>query len=855
MRFDLNKSLVIGFLVFALFINIKSQVKDGLHIFNKKEVGQIEVGSHYVGIEIHKSIPTLNRISFYYPTANSIDISEDYWKRENYRITSFGFKAGDLPKHLLENETFNVDQTPYSVSFNKNIDESEVKISYHFLNNESAFAITYEVKNSSKKEKEYELYTKLEMILRTSHTYNTIRKAYTEYDAANECFNYFYDTVETKYTKLSVINTGLKPSSFTTKCLNNSESKSLDNLWLTSGKKLSNELINKGNNSRPVSAFTFNKKLKPGETVKVVQVISSNNINSADKSQYLKNNYTKEINEYEKYIEQNADSKNLIKTDDEILDFTSKWANAVLATTQHYIDGSIEPMPCPAEYNFYFTHDVLLTDLARVNFDLAKVKDDLSFIIKHANKDNVIPHAYFWKDSAYATEYAGPENWNNFWFMLVASRYLRHSNDIEFAEKIFPYVKRGFETVMQNRGKDGLFWSTQPDWWDIGHNFGPRAYMTILGIKALREFNYFCSEIGKDENYISMNNKLADSLHSDLISKLWDEDQNSLISYYNDGTKDKHIYMGSMLAVHFDELDFDKENKLLQTANQNLLDENLGVYTLYPMDLKTLSDFMGFVNNEAGEPYHYANGGIWPHGNSWYSLVLIKTGHNEEALDFIKRTMTIDGIMNSPNGQPAMYEYRISDKNNPAIYGKIDKPQFMWAAGWYFYSLYNLFGIRENNWNISFDPFKPDNINELKIPLEVKGNLLNVNITGKGKYISKILYDGIELPSAVIPTGANVKGKIDIKLGEINSPYIKSANAKIISAEYNKTEKTLQFSTDSFTGNHTDLEIISPYKINSIKINGTLLNDSNAKFEDNVYSFKIENTAVNKIDIYEIKFE
>jgi len=50
--------------------------------------------------------------------------------------------------------------------------------------------------------------------------------------------------------------------------------------------------------------------------------------------------------------------------------------------------------------------------------------------------------------------------------------------------------------------------------------------------------------------------------------------------------------------------------------------------------------------------------------------------------------MTIDGIKESPNGQPAMYEYRNSNFNNPAEYGKVDKHQFMWAAGWYLYCIY-----------------------------------------------------------------------------------------------------------------------------------------------------------------------
>ena len=69
-------------------LRISAQGSDSLTIKSVKEVGQIEIGSPYVGIEIHKSFPLLNRISFYYPVANSIDISTDYWKRENFRIMS-----------------------------------------------------------------------------------------------------------------------------------------------------------------------------------------------------------------------------------------------------------------------------------------------------------------------------------------------------------------------------------------------------------------------------------------------------------------------------------------------------------------------------------------------------------------------------------------------------------------------------------------------------------------------------------------------------------------------------------------------------------------------------------------------
>ena len=189
-----------------------------------------------------------------------------------------------------------------------------------------------------------------------------------------------------------------------------------------------------------------------------------------------------------------------------------------------------------------------------------------------------------------------------------------------------------------------------------------------------------------------------------------------------------------------------KNNELLNTAQKYLLDNNLGVYTLFPMDLHKLGDYMGFAGDEAGQPFYYANGGIWPHGNAWYALSLISNNRNDDAYEFIKKIMTLDGVMNSPNGQPAMYEYRISDKSNPDVYGKIDKPQFLWAGGWYLYSLYNLFGVRENDWNISFSPYLPSDIDKINLSLALNGNLVPVEISGKGKSIASITINNVIIP-------------------------------------------------------------------------------------------------------------
>jgi glycogen debranching enzyme len=424
--------------------------------------------------------------------------------------------------------------------------------------------------------------------------------------------------------------------------------------------------------------------------MKIIQIIGTcRNEEKTELTKYLSANYEKEVEAFEDYVLDEINN-NFLFTGDPVLDKSVAWAKAILAVNQHFIDGSIQPMPCPAEYNFYFTHDVLLTDLALVNFDLPRVKKDLQFIINHASEDYVIPHAYYWKDSSYKTELVTIDGWNHFWFIILSASYLQHSSDTAFAEILYPYVKKSLDQSLKGE-KDGLMYAFRPDWWDIGRNYGPRSYMTILAVKSIKDFIFISESLNKNSDELKNYSDLAANMQDKLNEKLWSDERKYLINYYEDGSEDPHYYMGSLLGVYFDLLDEKRSKELVATAEKYLLDKKLGVYTVYPMDFHELIDFFKFAGNEAGDPFKYANGGIWPHANAWYALALMKIGEKEKALEFIKTTMTLDGIMNSPNGQPAMYEYRNSNFNNPEEYGEVDKPQFMWAAGWYLYVLNEYF--------------------------------------------------------------------------------------------------------------------------------------------------------------------
>ena len=110
------------------------------------------------------------------------------------------------------------------------------------------------------------------------------------------------------------------------------------------------------------------------------------------------------------------------------------------------------------------------------------------------------------------------------------------------------------------------------------------------------------------------------------------------------------------------------------------------------------------------------------------------------ARDAVKKYLSLEGIRSSPNGQPSFYEYRMGDPDSPQ-YGRIDKPTFLWAAGWYLYTLYHLSGLRENPWNLSFDPHLPSGIEQPGYDLTFAGRLCRVEWKGAGDYFRRIRMD------------------------------------------------------------------------------------------------------------------
>ena len=795
---------------------------------------KVEVGSPFVGIEFHHSMPVPQRISFYYPVANSFDLSTDYWKRDTTFVSSLSLKINDEPYHEIGKEPFQLEVTPYYASFTKKSHDYQIRITYNFSQNRSAAIVTYELTNTTNQTNSYEFNTKYFLTLRTCHTYDFVDKIKPEFNEDKSALFVDYENRGAGGAQVFIANAGAKPD----------------------GYEFSREpgTLNIGNRiiEKPYIKYSFKKKLSPKEKMVVVQIIGSTKSGEGEKvARYMTENYQKEIQDYSRYILSKSFDDGKIKLNDSVMDHSVYWAKAILAANSHYIDGNFEPMPCPAEYNFFFTHDVLLTDLAAVNFDLQRVHNDLAFIINQADKDKVIPHAYYWKDSTYQTEYAGSDNWNNFWFIILSAKYLMHSADTTFLKRLYPYINKSLEIALNMKGDDDLIWSNRPDWWDIGRRNGPRAYVTILAVKALQSYNYISASLNLNLDKLKQYEELAQRMKESLNKKLWADDVNYLMNFYSDGKRDEHFYMGSLLAAHYNLLNSTRTEKLVNTVEEKLFDKNIGVFTVWPMDFNKLIDFWNFSGNEAGDPYYYINGGVWSHANAWYALALSSMNRKSEAIDFIKKTMTVKGIMKGPNGQPAMYEVRNANSNDPKVYGTVDKPQFLWAAGWYLYDLYNIFLEKENDWNLQLDPFLIKNQKFADFDYTFNGTDVRVEVRRGSKNSNAVNYDGKYFPSLVLPLNLAGVKKINLNTASDNRPLLVSTTSVLNKAEYHNKVMTLELR--AFEGHKNITVLRSSKKPLSIVVEGSRLDDfdsvKHGTYYETTFEFLHKTNSVESINI------
>ncbi len=749
--------------------------------------------ARYAGAEFHHSRPLPSRISFFSPVANSIDLSTDYWKRAESRPLRAGVAIDRQPVQWLGTEAWSYVLSPHKVTFHRDDNDLSCTMSYAFGLEEPVLVFRFTVVNTAPERRLIEPVVQLSPVLRSCQTYARFDQPAVSYDSV-------YGAIIARFTEPQIGGTSM--------FLQNVGEQRPDAV-----------LPGKDPVLTPGVGFRYERYLNSRDSLTIILLIGTcRNSEVTATVRRLRGTWAADAAAYDRYVRNGAGHGAVLKTGDAWVDRTIPWANALLAANAHYLDGTIVPMPCPAEYNFFFTHDMLLTDLAATAFDPDRVKRDLSYIAALA-KDSIIPHARYWKDDGFKTEYCGPDNWNHLWFVLVSGSYLRHTGDTVLGRRLYPLLLKSIGSALLRLKGDGLMHAQAPDWWDIGKNEGPRAYMTALVIRALREGAFIGALLNASPSGPGGYEAIASGMEGSLGDHLWDG-QSQYLTNFNGAKRDPHLYMGSLLAPVFGLLDSARADQLVRTAGQHLLAEGIGIRTVMPPDFHTdsMKSFFQFAGNEAGDPYLYANGGVWPHNNAWYILALIAAGRPDDAFRFYRTTMTLDGIAQSPMGQPAFYEYRNSDPASPR-YGEVDKPSFLWAAGFTLLAGYRLLGVRENEWNVSFSGQLPSAVDTGRCALEFGGRK-EVTIAGKGKGLRSFQADGRDIPSLVIPLDIRNTKRWVVSLGLPRQPYLEELNAQLRSASFDRKNRRLLLKLSSFKGHGVTAAIAFTGRIPSARVDG-----------------------------------
>lgn len=834
----IRSEIIFSLIYFPSLILAQTQLSgtDKLAVKFDGKYGQVEVGGVYVGAEFHHSRPLPSRISFYYPVANSIDLSSDYWKRDE----SQPFKllvAVDGRTDTIGTKPCEYEWTPYEADFVDHRPGYNLDISYRFCASIPFMVVKMTFTNESKTAKEFHVTSLLRTTLRTCQTYAWKDTADVTHSADGRDFIANFRYPDTDSASVVVVNAG-------------------EVLPAAAGAQSTSVGV-----AHPTAKFEYNKKVAPSGKFTIVQLIGSCKIvESKEMVEKARSEWKQDLDKRSHQISDYVYRDASINVPDQSLEQTAHWSKATLAADKHYIggiseyitkssgscngigreqygNGSVVPMPCPAEYNFFFTHDVLLTDLGAVFFDLKRVKNDLLYIRSLTQPDSILPHAYYWRDDGFKTEFALPDNWNHLWFMIVCGTYLKHSSDMKTLRLMYPILKKSAEMTLSNLGSDGLAYSTRPDWWDIGNNYGARSFLTALMVHALKEYSFVALSLGEDATFADSCLATSNTLQKNLTEKLWNSKVGYLLNTFDTGATDFHYFAGSLVAVDYDVLDKARSDTLMMTAQGELLDKNLGIRTAMPADFDTLTPLYRFKEGEPGAPYFYLNGAVWPQTTALYILGLIQLNRVDEARQALEKYLTITGIENSPNGQPSFYEYRLSNLSSP-LYGRVDKPNFMWAGGWYLNTLYHLMGVRENEWNVSIVPDVPSGFERMDYDMTVAGSLCRFMWQGSGEFFKEIVADGKNLHSAVFFKGAK---KVVVECGTPDSPYLESASCVIDRVKYDKVGKSLEINARGLAGMESVLTIVSPFPVEKVLVGKKkIFPEISSTKKDGIYTIAFE---------------
>ena len=181
-------------------------------------------------------------------------------------------------------------------------------------------------------------------------------------------------------------------------------------------------------------------------------------------------------------------------------------------------------------------------------------------------------------------------------------------------------------------------------------------------------------------------------------------------------------------------------------------------YTSYHLNLGEISSY---------PPGYKENAGIFCHNNPWIIFAETVMGHGNRAFELYKKTCPtfLEEISEIHRTEPYVYCQMVAGKDAPT-FGEGKNSWLTGTAAWTFTVLtQGILGIQPDYDGLRIDPCIPENVREYKVNRLYRGTMYHITISnpeGAQKGVRKILVDGREITSDVVPVSKKKEAYVEV---------------------------------------------------------------------------------------------
>ncbi|MBC7121818.1 MAG: hypothetical protein H5T94_00995 [Pseudothermotoga sp.] len=273
-------------------------------------------------------------------------------------------------------------------------------------------------------------------------------------------------------------------------------------------------------------------------------------------------------------------------------------------------------------YAWYFGRDSEWVSMALLDMgDWETVKRNLELLMRYQRVDGKIFHEL---TTSGAVHYDAADSTPL--FLVVFSRYVKHSGDVEFLRENWDKVLKAFEFCLStDRDGDGLIENDIEGhgWIEGGKLYGSKAelYLNSIWVQALREMIDLAQIVGAE----SVRKKAEGALEKAkkaMVKFRDDETGLYMVGVKEGGERQNYFTVMTAVAVYMDAMDFMEAKKQVLPYAKNDFSTDWGT--------RIIGKSSGIFN-----PNGYHEGTVWPLFTGWVSLAEFKVGATQSAFNHL----------------------------------------------------------------------------------------------------------------------------------------------------------------------------------------------------------------------------